>query len=95
MWTTAVLLRSRDQYSGERTVVRTRTYDAIVGLLEDRRWHRASEVAEKTRYSSEWITELQRESVVETGELDGELVVRLRSHAPMTLALSPPLSPRC
>jgi hypothetical protein len=49
------------------------------------------EVEEKTRYAGEWIIELQRESVVETGELDGELVVRLRSDAPvfeMALAMN-------
>ena len=63
--------------------MRTRTFNSIVELLEDRQWHRASEIAEKTRYASEWIIELQRESVVETGELDGELVVRLRSDAPV------------
>ena len=68
--------------------MRTKTYDAIVGLLEDRQWHRLSEVAAMTRYADAWIIELQRESVVETGELDGELVVRLRSHAPMRLALN-------
>jgi len=62
--------------------MRTRTFNAIVELLEDRRWHTASEVARKTRYADEWIIALQQESVVETGELDGELAVRLRSDAP-------------
>ena len=63
--------------------MRTHTFNAIVELLGDRRWHTASEVAERTRYPSEWITELQRESVIETGELDGELVVRLCTDAPL------------
>jgi hypothetical protein len=63
--------------------VRTRTFNTIVDLLEDRRWHPASEIARKTRYADEWIIALQRESIVETGESNGELVVRLRSDAPL------------
>jgi hypothetical protein len=87
----AILLRSRLEHPGERNDVRTRTYNAIVGLLEDRQWHAASEVAEKTRYADEWINELQRESVVEKDVRNGETVVRLRSDEPlfeMTIALN-------
>jgi len=62
-----------------RTSVRTKTFDSIVEVLHDRQWHSRSEVAEKTPYADEWIDELRRESVVETDERDGQMVVRLRA----------------
>jgi hypothetical protein len=59
--------------------MRTRTFESIIELLADRRWHTENELAEKTRYPSHWIDELRRESLLETDERDGQIVVRLRT----------------
>jgi hypothetical protein len=66
----------------EEVIVRTRLFDSIVELLHDRQWHPATEVAEKTRYAAEWIAEQRLESLVETDERDGQLLVRLRAETP-------------
>jgi hypothetical protein len=58
--------------------MRTRTFDSILELLADRRWHSQSEVAERTHYPSQWIDELSRESLLETDEQGGQVLVRLR-----------------
>jgi len=58
--------------------MRTKTFDSIVALLGDLQWHSALEVEERTRYADLWIDELRRESLLDTDERDGELLVRLR-----------------
>ena len=65
-----------------RTGGRTKTFNAIVDALQDGQWHSLDEVAEKTRYADEWIDALQRESILETDEQDGQLLVRLRADVP-------------
>lgn len=59
--------------------MRTKTFDSIVELLRDTQWHSRGEVAEKTRYADEWIAQLRREAIVETEEMDGQTLVRLRA----------------
>ncbi|HEY7179213.1 MAG TPA: hypothetical protein VH305_08565 [Gaiella sp.] len=59
--------------------MRTKTFDAILELLADRRWHTENELAERTRYPDHWIDELRRESALEIEERDGQTLIRLRA----------------
>ena len=61
--------------------MRTRTFNSIVELLGDRRWHTADEVGRKTHYPREWIDALKHESLLDIEEHEGQLMVRLRTEA--------------
>jgi hypothetical protein len=45
--------------------MRTKTYQALIRLLSDLRWHEATELASVTSYPEQWLSELQRDPTVE------------------------------
>ena len=59
--------------------MRTTTFDAITRMLDDGSWHALEDLRDVTSLPDERVRELQVEGLIETRELLGNVLVRLRN----------------
>jgi hypothetical protein len=69
---------------------RTKTYDSIVRILSDLRWHEVDELRPVTRYPEDWVRELTHDPGFDVDAHQG----RLRLRVPAARRQTPSSSPR-
>lgn len=56
-----------------------RTFEAIVALLKDGRWHAPDDLRAATQFPHHWVEELRAEGLLDVEQTGGSVLVRLKA----------------